>query len=238
MESETEESKIESLHDFALKLMDFHGGQNSATYSVASCMLADYDRWPDAVDACVKELKAFAKDTGIGWLALCPDDRLDGQPRSGTHYTEDGKLALQLADQLIVHRDHKLRLDKLDDLTMGYLIGICFTTDDDAGGGEYGDNGRGQPLLETLSQDDLDGAIADCKAFQEKGAKLLEEAYNRPGYNAERAGHDFHFSRNRHGVGFWDRPELDEDGLGDKLDELAKSFGEIWPSIEDGKLSL
>jgi hypothetical protein len=76
------------------------------------------------------------------------------------------------------------------------------------------------------------------------------------GYSEEQAGRDFWFTRQGHGVGFWDREELNrdiakrEDGtftddgeteglpflgsLGDLLSEYAQEAGEVWPEIYRG----
>lgn len=50
-------------------------------------------------------------------------------------------------------------------------------------------------------------------------------------------GHDFYFTRQRHGVGFWDRANegLPKE-LGDKLTEIADGFGEVYVDFHGGKL--
>jgi hypothetical protein len=83
-----------------------------------------------------------------------------------------------------------------------------------------------------LHHDSLMAICGQCVAFEFKASKLLEQAYGmemqiRGGsapYSETQAGHDFWFTRNGHGVGFWDR------GLGqvgDDLAEIARSFGEV-----------
>ena len=62
-----------------------------------------------------------------------------------------------------------------------------------------------------LSPGALDSILTDCAAFREKGAPLLAEAYSRD-YCEEQAGRDFWFTRNGHGVGFWDREALEPRG--------------------------
>ena len=55
-------------------------------------------------------------------------------------------------------------------------------------------------------------------------------------YGYEQVGHDFWLTRNGHGSGFWDR-QLGE--LGDKLTEIAETFGEATLyKGDDGKLYL
>lgn len=88
--------------------------------------------------------------------------------------------------------------------------------------------------------DDLDGEslariIAECAAFEAEAAHLLAAAYDRPGYEEVQAGRDFWFTRNGHGVGFWDRKELDADGLGDRLSDVAR-YSEVNTFWQDGKV--
>ena len=49
------------------------------------------------------------------------------------------------------------------------------------------------------------------------------------------AGHDFWLSRNGHGTGFFDREDYIYGGqeINNKLQEIAKSFGELWPYVGD-----
>lgn len=77
------------------------------------------------------------------------------------------------------------------------------------------------------SKEALDRAEKDCAAFQEKMRNQLE-LWSELGMDDGDAGHDFWLTRNRHGVGFWDR-FTDEPGekLGEELTECAHSFGEI-----------
>jgi len=72
--------------------------------------------------------------------------------------------------------------------------------------------------------------IADCEAFQAEAADLLEQAYERD-YDATQAGRDFWFTRCGHGVGFWDRRELESDGLGDNLSAIARRYGDKYASF-------
>jgi hypothetical protein len=58
-----------------------------------------------------------------------------------------------------------------------------------------------------------------CRSFQEANAELLAKAGDE-----EQNGRDFWFSRNGHGVGFFDRGYPDE--IGDALQDAARAFGE------------
>lgn len=61
-----------------------------------------------------------------------------------------------------------------------------------------------------------DNAYKDCAKFVEQAAGLTEC------WSDEQLGHDFWLTRNGHGTGFWDRNWKN----GDKLTEIAQSFGE------------
>lgn len=81
-----------------------------------------------------------------------------------------------------------------------------------------------------LHPDALAEIKADCGTFHVKARALLQEAYERDGYDAEQAGMDFWYTRNGHGVGFWDR-ELGQ--IGEDLSEIARTFGEVNPWFSD-----
>ena len=70
----------------------------------------------------------------------------------------------------------------------------------------------------------LKTAIEECEAFQKEAESLLEQAYERD-YDATQAGRDFWFTRCGHGVGYWDRDQLEAEELGDKLTAIAETYG-------------
>lgn len=118
-----------------------------------------------------------------------------------------------------------IRWHDLDSFTQGYLEACFFTecspafnSDEweseecieaqeagQADGTLPGDAGFGD-----LDPDSLAAAIRYCANWQEANAALLEEAYARD-YDAAQAGRDLWFTANGHGVGFWDRKELEPD---------------------------
>lgn len=120
-----------------------------------------------------------------------------------------------------------------------YIIAALWSTND-----ESNDQG-GEPLEDNYSAADLAPEAlasieADCARFERENAALLAQAYKlyRPHPDAPTpecsAGHDFWFTRNGHGVGFWDR------GLGDVGQALTAAchvFGtcDIYVG-DDGKL--
>jgi hypothetical protein len=106
----------------------------------------------------------------------------------------------------------------LDSFTQGYIEALFFTesgSEDD--GKEIGDAG-----FADLAPESLADIIEDCTAWQAATAVLLEQAYECEDYSPEQAGRDYWFTRNGHGVGFWDRKQLNAGHIGDKLAEACQ----------------
>jgi len=61
-----------------------------------------------------------------------------------------------------------------------------------------------------IHPDSLAAIRADCETWQEENKALLALAYS-TGYDETQAGRDYLYSRQGHGVGFWDREELQVD---------------------------
>lgn len=101
---------------------------------------------------------------------------------------------------------------------------------------------EGCPLDRNYSVDDIDSASLDemqndLHAFMNKADEMcygIEDV----AANSSQFAHDFWLTRNGHGVGFWDRPELySSKELADKLSNLARSFGPCDLYIgDDGKI--
>lgn len=136
-----------------------------------------------------------------------------------------------------------MEFDDLSEIIQGYVEAMLFT-ETASGYGASMVNWQESEVQLGLEEGTLDGRIPgdsgwgdihpesaeqmqlDCLNFEVAARDLLESAYERD-YDATQAGRDFWFTRNRHGVGFWDRKELQSDDLGDKLTEIAHSFGEV-----------
>ena len=77
------------------------------------------------------------------------------------------------------------------------------------------------------TEDALKLAAEDCTRFH-----VLMLGANIPTlpieYTSGQLGHDLWLSRNGHGAGFFDRDILDEGGLGEKLQGLARAMGESY----------
>lgn len=74
-----------------------------------------------------------------------------------------------------------------------------------------------------------------CAKFQNENTALIAKATESGDYDETRAGADYWYTRNGHGVGFWSRDELDSE-LGKQLTD-ATGRGEVYPFYqkEDGK---
>jgi hypothetical protein len=109
--------------------------------------------------------------------------------------------------------------------TRAYIEAALWSTTDD----------NDKPLDEKYGIDDfaaetLQKIVADCERFQEENVAAINGDY-------EQAGHDFWFTRNGHGVGFWDGDWAEPNAT--ILDNASKHFGECWLYVgDDGKLYL
>ena len=113
----------------------------------------------------------------------------------------------------------------IDTVLSGYLEALDFT---DCGPDSEIPSGT------DFSPQALDKARSDCLKFIDACALLgLDQAWIIAGMDAAQCGRDFWFTRNRHGVGFWDRGLGD---IGDKLTKLAHDFGEVYAYLGDDGL--
>jgi hypothetical protein len=91
--------------------------------------------------------------------------------------------------------------------------------------------------IEDIADETLERMAADCAKFQEQCADLItvENCLTRIDCD-EQAGHDFWFTRNGHGVGFWETYDWEKDA-GEKLTVAAKRFKEARLYIgDDGRI--
>ena len=100
----------------------------------------------------------------------------------------------------------------LDAFTRGYLEAAFFADCPDEP--EWRD-----VSLADMTSDAWQSTVADCAAFRVAAGDLLQEAYASGDYDETQAGRDFWFTRQGHGVGYWDR------GLGEIGDRLAALCG-------------
>jgi hypothetical protein len=136
--------------------------------------------------------------------------------------------------------------DTLSEFAAGYLEAAFFTNMDSGHDDEFKANelGTGRVCKSARAR-----IIADCAAFETAAADLLALAYACDDYEPEQAGRDFWFTRQGHGVGYWDREQLNRDDTGefDRLSNLmavsrddpaawgaaCKARSELPPSLGD-----
>ncbi len=114
-----------------------------------------------------------------------------------------------------------LKFKHLDVFTQGYIEAMFFTST-----GNMEDEDLEDASVGELAPSTWIDILEDCKDFQESFADDLAEAcdQDKANYDMEAAGRDFWYTRNHHGVGYWDR------GLGDigrKLTDMAHPYGEV-----------
>ena len=103
---------------------------------------------------------------------------------------------------------------KLDDFTQGYIEAMFFT---DTGTGDDEEGGLEHANVAEFAPGEIDAIWDDCQRWQFANQDKLTAAYETGRYDARRAGNDYWYTRNGHGVGFWDRE------LGDIGDELSNA---------------
>lgn len=117
-------------------------------------------------------------------------------------------------------------IDDLDEFTREFLEAAWFT-DEDRLKEEAEQNGLDPEEHDfEWSQEALERAKVDCEKFQAENAEAIETGNN--------AGHDFWYTRNGHGVGFWDGDW--EEPYATQLDNASKAFGEVWTYLGDDGL--
>lgn len=109
----------------------------------------------------------------------------------------------------------------LDPFTRGYIEAMFFTDASCADDGDLED-----ATFSDLAPSTLETIKRDCAEFQAQHAAAIEAAVSGSDTRGEtEAGHDFWYTRNGHGVGFWERGRW-PDGPGEPLSRAAKAFGE------------
>lgn len=79
-------------------------------------------------------------------------------------------------------------------------------------------------------------AEQDCTDFAVHNPADVADAITRVGYEWSRLGHDLWLTRNGHGAGFWDRKELEDGGLGDRLSDACRHKSMDCYAGDDGRL--
>lgn len=72
----------------------------------------------------------------------------------------------------------------------------------------------------------MEKAMADCQQFLTDNPEAKD-------YAPDQVGHDLWLTRNHHGAGFWDRPEIYGRDKADAYTAYAHSMGERYPYVDD-----
>lgn len=118
---------------------------------------------------------------------------------------------------------------ELDEFTVAYITAALWSTNDES------DESGGIPLdnrfkITDINLDRLTEMVEDCRKFQADNMDNILTWNDGRTSPLKQAGHDFWFTRNGHGVGFW---ECEWGDPGQELDKAAKVAGEAYFGIED-----
>jgi hypothetical protein len=117
---------------------------------------------------------------------------------------------------------------KLDEFARGYVEAMFFTNGDT---GDTRENLLNELGVERLTKEAVKGIKSDCSAFLGRimpdGCFVRQWLDRLEGYDDAQAGRDFWFTRQGHGVGFWDREQI-PDAAGEALSAAAKQSGEAY----------
>lgn len=123
--------------------------------------------------------------------------------------------------------------DDLDELARGYVEAMFFTNGDTA---DERENLLNELGVQKLTRASVKRIKRDCNKFtgiiMPDGCFVRQWLDRFPKYSDEQAGRDLWFTRQGHGVGFWERQELGE--AGDALSDAARTLGEHYVYVNRG----
>lgn len=124
-------------------------------------------------------------------------------------------------------KEKYMKRNECDEFLQGYLDAALFCTDTEPPSGQdYVETGRADKMFPSIPDWFIKEAKLACANFTVKAAHLLVRAGD-----PWRNGSDFFYTRNRAGVGFWDRGYPEE--ISKPLTELASRFNEHVLTPED-----
>ncbi|PZO72647.1 MAG: hypothetical protein DI629_20660 [Mesorhizobium amorphae] len=122
---------------------------------------------------------------------------------------------------------HMPEFRELPPLTRGYVEAMFFTAPEPESDKEFDISEAG---FSDLSEEALRRIVEDCDAFAAAHAEDIAtlSGSSKVDYDEMSAGRDLWFTRNGHGVGFWDRGfEGAEGEAAERLSEAATAMGEV-----------
>ncbi len=122
--------------------------------------------------------------------------------------------------------------DSLSDFAKAYVEAMLFTNCDCGDDDEFKADRLGTSRLTRKS---IAAIARDCDKFQQENAATIARVLDHGERDLEGIAHDFWFTRQRHGAGFWEGESRGYPGdTGDTLDAAAKAFGEVYSEIYRG----
>lgn len=118
---------------------------------------------------------------------------------------------------------------QLSNFAKGYVEAMFFTNGDTGDEREFLLNDMG---VERLTRKAVADIAKDCETFWNANKADLEAASE--AYGEDRAGNDFWYTRQGHGVGYRDRYRDIGEELADRLHKAAQKFGEAYPEVSRG----
>lgn len=140
-----------------------------------------------------------------------------------------------MAEYQMPHK-HTQEFRDLPEFTQGYVEAALFTAPDG-----HADDGFLDMDPATVSR-----MGADCDAFVRDNAEdiaALTGSDAHPDYDAAAAGRDFWYTRNGHGVGYWDRGFRDDlEAAAERLTAASEAFGafddDLFPETDQDRLGM
>jgi hypothetical protein len=120
--------------------------------------------------------------------------------------------------------EKKYTIKDIDVIVRAYAVAALWSSTDDDG--EPMDDNH---TLDDLAPEAIQTMKGDCTIFAQQNIELLHKS----GLTLEQIGHDFWLTRNRHGVGFWDRGLCK---VGDELAAAVKVYSGVDLCIGDDGL--
>jgi hypothetical protein len=122
--------------------------------------------------------------------------------------------------------------DSLSEFAKAYVKAMFFTNCDSGDEDEFKANNLG---VSHLTRASLESIAADCASFESQNAETIAAVLAHGERDLSGIAHDFWFTRQGHGVGFWEGESRGYPGDTWKaLDASARAHGEVWPSIYRG----